>query len=342
MRLHAFLVRSTAAAVLVLVPAVAGAQIHRITPVIVDSSAQVEHALIDNKGSASTKLEGQGSMLRITYISSEPLTVYMVPVNAAGQFAPNDFLTFMLPATEDGTVDIDLTVSPGWKPKTQTWVMHLLTKDENADAGFADVQFLRAGPSTVAAAAIKHAFTVEPYSPSTYHGIRGYRVFGSDLTIIMGIMLLLASGLTALIAAKGQKLRTVLVLLIGFQALYGLRFGIDLLRFSDEHASGYAEGLYDEAGSVYRIAPVVRSLDATKIFVCRSGTNYKEKILRYFAYPVRISADPQDAVDSDAALIMNADEWSFDGATLLCGDLALKAAKHSDFPDGSVLFTLLR
>ena len=342
MRRCTLLARSISVTALILVPGFAWAQVHRIIPTIVDSSALVEQALRVNKGSASTKLEGQGGTLRITYVASEPLAVYTVPVSAAGQYAPGDFLTFTLPATEEGTVDIDLTVSPGWKPKAQTWVMHLLTKDENADAGFADVQFIRAGSATVAAAAIKHVFTVEPYSPSSFHGLRGYRVFGNDITIIIGIMLLIASVLTALIAAKGRKLQTVLTLLIGFQALYGLRFGIDLLRFSAEHVSGYSVGLYDEAGSVYQIAPVVRSLGSTKVFVCRSGTNYKEKILRYFAYPVRISADPKDAVDADAVLVMNADEWSFDGATLRCGDLALKATKHSDFPDGSVLFTLLR
>lgn len=341
MRLRTLLTRSIFATTLILVPAAAWAQVHRITPVIVNSSVQVEQGLRENKGSASTKLEGQGATLRITYVASEPLTVYTVPVNAAGQFAPHDFLTFMLPATEEGTVDIDLTVSPGWKPKTQTWVMHILTK-ENADAGFADVQFIRAGSASVALASVRHAFTVEPYSPSTYHGLRGYRVFGKDLTIIAGIILLVASGLTALIAAKGRRLQTVLVLLIGFQALYGLRFGIDLLRFSVEHTTGYAAGLYDEAGSVYRIAPVIRSLEATKVFVCRSGTSYKEKILRYFSYPVRVSADPKNVTDADAALVMNAYDWSFDGVTLRCDDLTLKTTKHSVFPDGSVLFTLTR
>ena len=352
---------SACTATLILVPIIVGAQYLRITPVTVDSSAPVEEALKNNKSSASTKIEGAGGILRLTYIASDELKVYMVPLSTEGRFVPNEFLRLALPATEGDTVEIDLTVSPGWRPSKTTWIVHLLTKNEETDAGFAAIEFVPVSLLETIAASFQHIFTAEPYSPSTYHAVRGYRVFGNDATVIMGILLLIVAGATLLRAKKSTKLRTLVIVILTFQGLYGLRFGLDLLRFSSEHASGYAQGFYDEAGSVHQITPVLRILVSenpmkseaeTTVFVCRSGTNFKEKILRYFSYPIRISSDVNDAKTSDFALVMNADDWSFDAVlseeektndeVLRCGDLSMKAQKLREFPDGSILFSISR
>ncbi len=353
----AFFARIISTACLILTPAFASAQV-LITPLSVDSSAPVEQALQENKGYASTSIEGQGSKLRLTYQASEPVTIYMVPLSAEEHFVPTDFLMLTLPATDGGSAEIDLTVSPGWTPKTTKWLLHLMTKTEDTNAGFSAVEFLPASTFTIMNTAFWHFFKQEPYTPSSYHALRGYRVLSRDVTMIIGFLVLLASILTIIFAKKGTKLMALVIVLFTFQALYGLRFGFDLLRFSSEHLTGYANGMYDEAGSVYQIAPSLRSLVVqdkkseaeTTVFVCRSGTNYKEKILRYFSYPIRISSDASLTASADYALVMNSRDWNVQTVSengvnkqfLQCADLKLEATQIATFPDGSILFSLVR
>jgi hypothetical protein len=45
----------------------------------------------------------------------------MVPLDAKGNFVPTDFIRFTLPATELGTAEVDLTLSPGWTPGNKKW-----------------------------------------------------------------------------------------------------------------------------------------------------------------------------------------------------------------------------
>jgi hypothetical protein len=163
------------------------------------------------------------------------------------------------------------------------------------------------------------------------------------------------AALAALLTRKGRRLQAFLIVILVIHALYGLRFSVDLVRFTHEHLSAYARGEYDEAGSIYMVAPVVQELAAknpteTTLFVCRSGTNYKEKILRYFVYPTVVSSDASSAAGADFALAMDTDKWSVETVTesgnvdqfLLCGDLRLKAQTLESFPDGSILFALTR
>jgi hypothetical protein len=119
---------------------------------------------------------------------------------------------------------------------------------------------------------------------------------------------------------------------------------------SIQHLQEYPQGTYDEAGSVHSIAAVLKGLPKkpTLVYVCRDGTNFKEKLLRYFAYPIRISSSAEDAMRADMAVVMNKYSWNFktsiDAAstrsTLSCGDLARDARRVSSFEDGSILFSL--
>ncbi len=345
------------ATLLIITPASVWAQILYITPSTVDSSAPVEKALRENKGRASTNIEGRGGTLRLTYQTSAPLTIYMVPLSTTDSYVPTDFLMLTLPSTDEGVADIDLTVSPGWTPRPTKWLLHLLTKDEGTKAGFLTIDFLPTSAPKIVSTFFRHLLTQEPYTPSSYHALRGYRLFSMDATLVAGILLLLTSITAAALAKKDQKLIAIVCVLLIFQAAYGLRFGLDLLRFSSEHLSGYRNGVYDETGSVHLIAPVILSLAeknrkdeaGTTVFVCRSGTNYKEKLLRYFAYPVRVSSDSAYAKIADYVLVMNSMNWSMQTITaagigkqfMRCDDLVFQAEKLSSFPDGSILFTLI-
>jgi hypothetical protein len=264
----------------------------------------------------------------------------MTPISSDGRFIPGDFLTFKLPASATQTAVIDLTVSPGWKPGTSRWLVHLLSKDTEANAGFGNITFVEASPLTTIFAFARNTLRQEPYTPSSYHALRGYRALSMDLTVIAGILLLITCFVTAFFSKREHKLTAILLIILTFQGIYGLRFGLDILRFSAEHLIGSHNGIYDEAGSVYRIADALRDQKAQSVFICRSGTNYKEKLLRYFVYPIHVTADSADASHADSAVVMSARDWRFEHGTLRCGAITMQAQKITDFNDGSVLFSL--
>jgi len=336
------------------VSSVAHAQTLNIMPAIVDSSEPVEQALKKNEGRASTSLEGRGGMLSLTYTASEPLEIYMIPLDKDGHFVPTDFLRFALPKTDTGDILVDLTVSPGWSPKTGKWILYLLTKDEGVKAGFLQIDFVPINPLKLAYVAWRHFLTIEAYTPSSYHALRGYRVFAMPFVPIFGcFLLLLAVSLAWLLRKKEWFTVMVIVLIFGSYA-YQLRFSVDLLRFSKEHLQGYAAGSYDEAGSAYLIVDALQEVtkhserkEAT-VFICRDGSSYKEKILRYMAYPLRVSASDEAALLASFVVITDKDDWTLstkttNGAsvqTLHCGTLERTAVQLADFPDGSILFSL--
>lgn len=333
------------------IPLSVSAQVLTITPALVDSSEPVEQALAKNKGRASTSIQGKGGYLQIIYTASEPLLVFMVPVAEDGRFVPTDFLRFTLPETEEGMVEIDLTVSPGWSPSEKKWILHLLTETQEAEAGFQNLAIVPASFVQSVGAGIGHFFAPEPYTPSSYHALRGYRVFGIQVTMVLGALAVLA-GLAVLFLPL-KKLPALVVVLLGFHFLYGLRFGMDLLRFTGEHLTGYAKQNYDEAGSVHTVAEVLKvtSRPNSSVYVCRDGTNYKEKLLRYFAYPLTISAEPATSGAADFALVMGKShgDWALVTETvdqrtrqiLKCNDVYRPAELLSTFADGSSLYKLL-
>ncbi len=339
--------------ILLAVPTFAHAQTLRITPSLIDSAHSVEQALIENPSHASTTIEGQGKVVLITYQSSEPLEVYMVPLEQNGNYTPTDYVRFTLPTTDEGTVAIDLTISPGWSTKNQKWLLTLLGKDKNTGAAFTDISFTNDGAGSTAIVALRHLFTEEVYTPSSYHALRGYRVLGTSFTIILGILTLVVALVCFIVAGKKNYRTTVILTLVIPSLLYQARFAVDLLRFSLQHTQEYARGIYDEAGSIHAVADVLRTLakpgDKTTVYVCRDGTNFKEKLLRYFTYPARVSSDANIAPTADYAVVMDKFKWGFETSVtkeastvrLKCGDIDREAKKLSTFPDGEILFQLL-
>lgn len=339
------------AAILFLLPLAVSAQTLFIEPKLIDSSDPVQEALSKNSGRASTTIEGRGGTLAITYVASEPIEIYMVPIHGKdNSYVPTDFLSFTLPATDESDARIDLTRTPSWSPETQTWMLHLLTKDEHTEAGFRNVEFIPLSPVGNAVAAIRQLFTTEPYTPSSYHALRGYRIFGVPIAIVFGLLTVLMAIITLMIARK-NRLQAVLAVLIIASGIYQLRFSIDLLGFTNQHLREYYtdKHVYDEAGSVHLIAQLLKlGLPDDVIYVCRDGTNYKEKLLRYFAYPVKISSDASVASTANFALIMDKSDWSLETTTankqtlqtLHCNDLHRPVEFQTNFEDGSRLYRL--
>ena len=352
--MHRFLRLSPLLALALALPLVSHAQTLRITPALIDASHSVEQALETHKGHASTSIEGQGGILTLDYQSTEPLEVFLVPLRPDETYTPTDYLRFTLPLTEQGTVEVDLTVSPGWSPRNTKWLVTLLSSDEKAGAAFTGIRFTESGAPPTVLVALRHLFTKEPYTPSSFHALRGYRMLGVSLTISLGL-LTIALALSALAFVTKVKRRSMAlgVLLVG-TLVYQTRFSLDLLRFTKEHLTEYAHGTYDEAGSIHTVATFLRTLASgkeskTTVYVCRDGTTFKEKLLRYFAYPIRISSEASDAATADYAVVMNKFKWGFEtnvtkdaSVTLLrCGDLERPSQKLTTFDDGSIVFRLL-
>lgn len=325
--------------VVLALPSSAYAATQYITPEIVSASNQVEQALKENKGRASLSLEGQGAYLSLQYTSSEPMRIYAVPLDTNGSYSPTDFVVFTLDAATERSVLIDLTVSPGWTPKNHIWNINALTEHENVAAEFLTVDFIPASTVKQATTMIRQLFTPEAYTPSTFHALRGYRVFAMSIVPILGLLTLIIA--TILIIRNPRKrIPTYVCVLICGSLLYQGRFAIDLLRFSFEHLREYKAGTYDEAGSVYEIAKTLRAAPATSsVYVCRDGTDYKEKILRYMVYPLQVTSNEDHAATAMYAVVMNKFDWSYE-SVLNCGALKKPATKIKDYPDGSVLFSL--
>ena len=341
-------------AMLFAVPALAAAETVRITPSLIDGANTVEQALITHKSHASTKVEGQGARIVIGYQSSEDLEVYMVPLAADNTYVPTDFLRFTLPMATDGSVSVDLTVSPGWSSGNQKWILHLLSADDKAGAGFSDIHFDDTSIMTAASAAIRHLFTQEQYTPSTYHGLHGYRMLGFSVTVVLGILMTVIAILGMFASGKNKRREVFVGALIAGSLLYQARFAVDLLRFSAQHLREYANAQYDEAGSVHAVAAFIRSQsdgakDPLKIYVCRDGTNFKEKLLRYFTYPAHVSAEAASASGADIVVVMDKFKGAYQttpskdgtGMQLGCGDVNSPARKLSSYPDGTEVYRLL-
>ena len=316
-----------------------------LVPNVIDASEPIRAALQENKGYTSTTIHGKGASLHLQYSASENITFFLVPIAANKSYVPNDTVLTVLPKGERQNVRIDLTVSPGWSPWQEAYMLQMLTPSKEADASFFEVDFFDTSIVTTIKAAIQHFWTLEPYSPSSYHALRGYRILGISMPIIAGIFVIICSMIMLVLHTKisASLLPNFLIIATLFIAA---RSTIDDVRFSKQHLSEYfTKGTYDEAGSIFTIAEFLKAntdSDA-KIYVCREGTNFQEKLLRYAVYPRRVSDLKNDALTATNVLITDRRSWSFDEKTssLTCGDLRDAAIESKEqFVDGSILFTL--
>ncbi len=337
------------AAALLLIPGAVVAQTLTIRPALVDSSDQVEAAVQRNEGQASTSLRGAGKTLLLTYSSDEQIEVFMVPLDTNGNYVPMDFMRFTLPATKSGEVRIDLTVSPGWTPGENLYLLNMLSKTKEPNAYFVDAQFEAASFVDVLKAGIGHFLTVEPFTPSTYHALRGYRTLSMSVSVLLGVLSLILAIIAYILSKPEKKLKNVIAVFLVLGTLYATRFSVDLLRITKEHLVTFEEtSTYDEAGASSLIASSLRDVykltQNDSVFVCRDGTNFKEKLIRYYAYPIPIVSEAEKANDADYVLVMDKFDWSYvpgkkEIGKLSCDPLKNVAAeKVAEFPDKAVLF----
>jgi hypothetical protein len=327
----------------------AGAAGITITPDLIDSSEPVMRALQQNAGHASTKLKGKGGALHLTYQSEEAIQVYMVGLAANGSFVPTDFMYFTLPASDHGDQTIDVTVSPSWSFRETTYQLNMLTKSDGANVSFYAADFVPASPLSAITTPFKQFMRAEPYTPSTYHALYGYRMLGTSVVMLLGITIVLVAGIILLLYGT-KAARILLITMICIQLLYALRVSVDMMRFSTQHLGEYyGKGSYDEAGYMYAVAADItrfarESGRKQSVYMCRDGTNFKEKLLRYFIYPLPVSAEP--AMASGATLAVVSDKfkqgYTFTDGQLACGLINIQATKLITYPDGTEIYQIPR
>jgi hypothetical protein len=221
----------------------------------------------------------------------------------------------------------------------------MLSKSGDASAAFTKLEFLPGGILNDLKAATRQLFTPEPYLPSSYHALRGYRIFGHDLSLWLGILCVFVAIGALACRKKEKKVIAFLSVLLAGNLLFALRFSVDEFAFTKTHLT---EKTYGEAGSIHTVAELLAlaSNPTDVIFVCRDGTNFKEKLLRYFAYPLKVTSDPADAPAATYALVMDKYDWSIDTIvdkqgsrqTLRCGPINREGEKIATFEDDAVLF----
>jgi hypothetical protein len=312
-----------------------------ITPETAATTDQAFRALQGDGQSAKEVIEGDGDRLRMIYSSPAPLHVSLAPLRSNGTFNPTQLFSFVLPATEKQEAIIDLAAHPSWRPGHQQYYFGVVVMGEGVPVvesfEFIPTSFLR-----TVRAAILHLFTIEPYRVSTYHTLIGYHVLGMSLAVFFGILLVLI----VLFLIIRKRTVAAFAVLAAFILLYDARASMDLLRFSQNHLAGSASATsFAEAGSTYQAADVIVSLSQslpstapTGVYVCTDATDFNEKLLRYFLYPNPVTHDPKKP--ASFAIVMRKAEWGFDGTTLSCGDLQVRARLLSSFDDGSELFRI--
>jgi hypothetical protein len=318
-----------------------------IEPALVRTSQFVSKLVSNETGSARKTVEGRGDRVRMRYASSGSFVLFIAPLDANGNYVPLDMMAAKLPATTAMTdVVIDVSVSPSWSLATTQYLFLFISDEKDMAASIASIDF--EGPTIGDLPLIlwKQFWIPEPYLPSSYHGLLGYRVFGLSVPVIIGI------GAIACIIALARRSKhpvgTAMAVATWFLLVVGLRAGVDTSQWTRAHLTEwYANGTYDEEQDVVEIARTLRTLaekNPTRpmiVFVCRDGTNFREKLLRYFAYPISFVSTLGETDPPTHVLVMGkVDPWSMENEILTCNAFKGSVQHTKTFVDGTELFSV--
>ncbi|HCI04307.1 MAG: hypothetical protein QF755_05565 [Candidatus Peribacteraceae bacterium] len=292
-----------------------------VNPVPTDLN-QLNQKLSEEVSHASVDLNGKGADLLINYSSPAPLSVYILFLNEDGSVNPRDIVSAQLPKGEVESV-IPLSQTRGWSLGERKYKLHMIT-EKNIEPSISKLK-LEGSPSL--ADGLKQFFALEPFTPSSYHRLSGYKFFGISFTLLLTLTLALALALTLIFRKKKHAMTAIIILILIFNA----RFSLDLLRYTKENLTAET---YSTAGSAYQIADYFKSNGIKDVQLCSDGNTYFPTILKYAGYPLNIPDE------SEHVLVRNAYEWSFENGNLTCGELNAPATSLMEFPDGSILFKL--
>lgn len=297
----------------------------------VGDGARIEELLNTAISRATTELQGKGTTLHLAYSSPEDLSVIILFTSTAGLFDPLDSLVVTLPAGARQKADIDLTHSTGWTPSTPMYRLHFISTSSEG-ATFEKVEFTGTSLSDIVSAGFTQLISPLPFTPSSYHRLRSYSVFGIEMIPVMGSFIVFV----VLILIVQKKNRVAMLVVVSMTLLLNARFSIDALRYSIAHAREFlVSGTYVTAGSLQQIAEDLRKYDAKGVVLCHTGTSFAERFLQYHVYPI-----PLNSGFASHIVVHNATDSSYARGVLQCGSDRYSAELVHTYKDSSQLFSI--
>ncbi len=316
-------------AVLFFTPQTASAAEFEVESNLINSKTRIDQSIASSVSQASIEIQGKGESANLRYSSIKSIDGYVMFVRKDGTFGVHETLTFTLPAGVDQIVSIDLSKSPAWGLSENSFKMVFVSKDPAPK--FASITFSEEGVSSKIITGINHLLIPEPYTPSSYHRLKGYRIFNLPLAIIFFVILLIVTA-----TQWKNRQRMIQILIIGI-LIYNARFSIDLIRITGDHlASWYRDGTYDEAGSLYLAADELEG--AEQVALCADGSSYPLTLLRHIMYPTKVNDN--NLTDSSHAILFSAFRSSFSDGFLKCRNFESRAEVIASLTDGALVLEL--
>ncbi|NOS67451.1 MAG: hypothetical protein HOO67_03760 [Candidatus Peribacteraceae bacterium] len=321
-------------------PVIAVAAEVQITPALHMTQGQKDRRAESTGGAARQSVQGWGGRLRIVYRSGTDIDLDLAPLHRGGSVDPVEMVYATLPKGEWDAI-IDLTASPGWSILPQEYALQFVVPPASDGVEVQSMEFLPPENTSVIRAAWKGLLQREQYLVSTPHLIRGTTLAGMPLVLLIGIVTIIA----ALVMIGRRKKSAAAGILVGGFFLLHLWFAVDLARFTVMHLREWsARGTLGDFGAAQDVGTALREIAVSApkppfVYVCTNAGNYYPKAVRYFGYPVPVSATKEDIPRATHVLVAQALRWSEQDGILTCGDLSGKATKLRAFADGSVLYS---
>jgi hypothetical protein len=290
-----------------------------LEPELVSSQGRWFQEVGGRRAEKTLPLEGRGSHLFLRYSSERPILLRVsYPLCRASNeilfnFNPIDSLLLERPPQQGAEVSLDLTRSPAWSPWRRDYLLQV------AGSGTVLIDRLtleRPSFGAILRAIPRHFFLDEPLFLSSINVLRGYRVLGVSLSLLMGFALLLASAFEVVCSRRrgAQALEDSLlkkIALIGllFLLLYDARFTLNLARtISADLQQWLIQGQYRQMGPITGIAEFLeqersRSSKRTRVAVCTDGDDFLVKQLRYLLFPTVVEGEGSWREATHAVLI---------------------------------------
>jgi hypothetical protein len=312
---------------LIAVPASAQS-VMQVSPTLASNESREFLTQQETRSEETVLLAQRGAELLLEYSADAPIDLWMsFPIEQEGtqniRTNPLHALKMeSLHAGEHVTVLIDLTLSPAWSPSRESYLLHVRGVPGSV-ISIHHVAFIPANALKLFQAFIRELFVKEPTILSTINFLRGYKVFDTSMTVVLGALFFIGAGIALFLAKK--RVSMFLVCLI-FLLLYDARFSIDLLRIHAADVSQWQEkGEYRQLGPIHEIAAFLkeerRSIgDAMSVAICFDGTDYLQKQLRYLMYPTPVRQAKDNFEEATHLVIVDTKRGLLQNGNAACGE----------------------
>lgn len=275
---------------------------------------------------ATLNIRGEGKSLLVKYSSSAPLDTYIIYMREDETINPRDILFAKLPASAEEAL-IPLTITRGWSAGEQNLRIHFLT-DKDAEHTVSSVTL---SEESLRTGGLRQYLSPEPFVPSAYHRLEGYKLLGRSATALLTTSLVV---LLLLALLRKNRKAALMILLVGL-LIHNGRFSLDTLRYTTGNTQEWMKNnTYAAAGSTYEIATFLNENGIEKFRLCTDGNSFFPVLMQYAAYPAVLE------YDSSHVLVRNSFDWSYENGILRCSDIERPSELMKIFPDGTQLFSL--